>query len=219
MRNNVLIVLICLVSTLLAGCLAKDENSDWNPSASFPSWTYDAPFYHEPALPLQPETAVGNDIPVYYTRDADFFIRHPNGSQQNIAPQVAIWYSNTCGEAWLLDGYYGLEQRYFIFHAEHDGQYWIRFVGPAPGKDSDGKDNDKGQGVATVPPGQPHEIYIVDTHAPTINVTVTPSPWEDEERTVRHIYHVGDTVELQWSVTDMSLLDGSISLGDRKSVV
>ena len=208
MRNNILVALICLVSTLLSGCLAKDENPDWNPSAAFPSWTYDAPFYHEPALDLKPETTVGNNIPVYYTRNADFFIRHPNGWQQNLAPQVAIWYSNTCGEAWLLDGYYGLEQRYFIFHAEHDGHYWIRFVGPAPGKD-----NESGQGVATVPPGQPHEIYVVDTHAPAIDITVTPSPWEDEKRTVRHIYHVGDSIELQWSVADMSLLEDSISLG------
>ncbi|MCK5113831.1 MAG: hypothetical protein KAR11_03625 [Phycisphaerae bacterium] len=209
MRNKILVVLICLVSAVLAvlaGCLAKDENADWSPASSFPSWTYDAPYYHEPATPLKPESTVGNDIPVYYTRDADFFIAHPNGWQQNIAPQVSIWYSNTCGESWNLDGYFGLEQRYFIFHAEHDGHYWIRFVGPNPS-------NEKGQGVATVPPGQPHEIYVVDTHAPTINITVTPSPWEDDDRTIPHIYRVGDTIELQWSVADMSLMENSVTLG------
>ncbi|MCD4824062.1 MAG: hypothetical protein K8S55_05605 [Phycisphaerae bacterium] len=185
----------------LAGCTStsEDENPAWNPQADFPGWAYDSPVYYEPAQELKPAETVGNDIPIFYCRDDSFFIRHPKGVQKDILPRMAVWYSENGGTHWGKNGYYGLEQKYFLFRAERDGAFWIRFVGP-------------GQGPSEVPPGQPNQIYVVDTRAPNIQLNVYPGPWEDEDKTIPHVYHVGDTVTLDWTVSEPYLVSNSIRL-------
>lgn len=198
MRNGML--LLVAVIGLLSGCTTPDRNADWDPGQEYPDWAYDAPFYYEPEIEMEPQERVGEDIPIYYTRDDMFFVPHPGERQQDVQPRVSVWYSRDGGNCWSKGGYFGVDQTHFLFHGEEDGRYWIRFVGP-------------GQGVAEVPPGQPHEIYVLDTHAPEIDVEVVPGIWEDEEKTIPHIFRVGDVVTVHWTVRDHYLQEDTISLG------
>ncbi len=193
-------LLFVLSVVLLAGCTQVDENPDWNPKVDYPGWAYDAPFYYRPTEELKPLENVGQDIGVYYTRNEYFFIRHPGGSQVDGAPRVAVWCSDNAGEKWSKSGYFGVEQSHFLFKATGDGKYWIRFVGP-------------GQGVSEVPPGMPHRIYVVDTQPPGVQVTVTPGPWKDKDKTIPRIYKAGEQVTVHWSVGDVNLAEGTVRLG------
>ncbi|HOF17950.1 MAG TPA: hypothetical protein PK082_03510 [Phycisphaerae bacterium] len=183
-----------------AGCTQQDENPHWRPAADYPGWAYDGPIYYRPSEDLQAKETVGHGIGVYYSRSEYFFLRHPNGYQVVGEPRVAVWCSTDDGKHWGKCGYYGVEQTHFLFKAEKDGPHWIRFVGP-------------GQGVAEVPPGMPHRIYIVDRRPPTIALTVIPAPWKDDEKKEPYIYKTGETVTLNWSVSDANLQEGSVKLG------
>ena len=191
---------------LLAGCQQVDENPHWNPQSDLPPWTYDAPIYYRPAEELELTETIADNIGVYYTNKDYFFARHPSGYQLNGVPRIAVWCSQDEGTNWERVGYFGTEQTHFLFKADHDGWHWMRFVGP-------------GQGVAEVPPGQPHRIYVVDTSPPAIELSVDPPPWETVETEsgkkvkVPHIYEVGDTVTLSWGVGDTNLDSESIQLG------
>ncbi|MDY6913843.1 MAG: hypothetical protein SVT52_05245 [Planctomycetota bacterium] len=191
---------LVLTVALVSGCTLVDENPNWNPKADYPAWTYDAPFYYRPTEDLKVVETVGSGIPVYYSRSEYFFIRHPGGSQVVGGPRVAVWSSPSRGEQWEKAGYFGVEQSYFMFKAEADGQQWVRFVGP-------------GQGVSEVPPGMPHRVYVVDTHPPVIDVTVTPPPWKDKEKKEPYIYKVGEMIKICWTVTDVNLAPGKVRLG------
>lgn len=194
---------VLMAMALVSGCTQVDENPHWNPQAHYPPWAYDAPFYYRPSEDMKVvemiETAAG-PIPVYYARTEYFFIKHPGGYQVSGEPRVAIWSSLDKGKTWDRVGYYGVEQAYFRYLPEADGQHWIRFVGP-------------GQGVTEVPPGMPHRIYVVDRQPPQVVLTVEPSVWQDREKKIPRIFKVGETVTLNWSVVDENLADGSIKLG------
>ncbi len=190
-----------ILAAAVGGCIQPDNNPDWDPQADMPGWTYDAPFYYRPSEELEVTEVVGDGIPVYYSYRDYFFIRHPGGSQVVGEPRVEVKYSPNRGNSWKRAGFFGVEQSHFCFQAEHDGKYWIRFIGP-------------GQGVSKVPPGMPHRIYVVDTTPPAVSLTVTPPPWEEDEqgRKVPHIYEVGETVTLRWTVRDKNLVPDSIKL-------
>lgn len=198
MRTKMCLLVLAL---FIVGCEVQDENPNWNPVADYPSWTYDAPYYYRPSEDLPVQEVVGAGIPVYYTSSKQFFLKHATGYQAPGVPRLAVWYSVNAGENWERAGYYGVEQTYFLFQAEADGMYWIRFVGP-------------GQGVAAATPGTPHRIYVVDTTRPTIDVSVNPPAIERDKHgnDVPHIYSVGDTVEVRWSVSDVNLVSKSIHL-------
>ena len=192
--------LIILAAVAISGCQQVDENPKWNPRAEMPPWTYDAPLYYRPSEDLPITETVGDGIPVYYTNQNGFFIRHPGGCQLNGVPRVAVWDSNDEGTNWQRSGYFGVEQTHFLFRAEADGRYWIRFVGP-------------GQGVTQCPPGMPHRIYIVDRMPPTIELSVDPPPWMDKEKKTPRIYKPGQAVTIYWGVSDAYLTPGTIRLG------
>jgi hypothetical protein len=194
------IVWLVAVLVLLTGCTQVDENPKFNPSAELPPWAYDAPLYYQPAEDLPQQETIGNGIGVYYTRERSFFIRHPSNSQISGVPRVAIYYSIDQGQDWSKAGYYGVEQTHFNFLAKREGAYWIRFVGP-------------GQGVTECPPGQPHRIYVVDRTPPAIVLSITPPVWEDEKDQVPHLYEVGQSVRLDWGVSDRNLDPNSIKMG------
>ena len=191
---------LVLLVVCLGGCTVSDENPDWSPKSDYPSWTYDAPFYYRPTEDLSPLETVGEGIPVYYTRHDYFFLRHPAAYQVNGEPRLAVWHSASSGTQWQRCGFFGVEQTHFLFEAEADGRHWIRFVGP-------------GQGAARVPPGTPHRVYVVDTLQPTIDLHISPTPWEDEEKKRPHVYRVGDEVVLTWGVTDANLDADTVKLG------
>lgn len=197
MRNGLLLVLMACVALL--GCTSPDENPSWNPPEQYPPPFYDRDFYLAPMVELEPTEKVGNNIPIYYSRDELVFIKHPDGQQPASPPRMGLFYSNNGGTVWNKAGYYGLQQTHFEFHAPQDDRYWVRFVGP-------------GQGTADVPPGQPHRVYVVDTHAPKINMTVSPSPWVDADRKVPRQFHVGQEVVLHWTVDDKHLIKDSVQL-------
>ncbi|MBN1943855.1 MAG: hypothetical protein JW849_11230 [Phycisphaerae bacterium] len=223
MRNGTLwrVVLVLALGLAIHGCQSKDENPNWDPATNYPDWTYDKPVYTEPAVEPKPYETVANNIEVYYSRSETFFIQHPAGKQEDIRPRTAVWYSYDGGNTWMKNGYYGLYQEFYTFVAENDGQYWIRFVGP-------------GMGVAEVPPGQPHEIHVVDTQPPVITLEVDPPPFEEVcvdvhgnevpckpdgsccccHTKVRrpHVYHVGEKVYVHWTVSDVNLDPKTIEL-------
>jgi hypothetical protein len=184
---------------ILAGCTSTDENPHWSPGEEYPDWAYNAPFYQQPTVELEPLETVGNQIPIYYTREDLFFVKHPLGEQANQTPQLAIYASADGGQNWVKGGYFGLEQTHFLYKAETDGRYWIRFVGPD-------------QGTSDVPPGQPHRIYVVDTVAPQFNISITPNPWIDEKRTIPRMYHVGQEITIEWTAFDPYLVKESVQL-------
>lgn len=193
---------LLLAVMVLAGCQVQDENTDWDPQADLPPWAYDAPFYYRPSEDLEMLETIGEDIGVYYTKDDYFFIRHPSGYQLTAGPRVGVWFSADEGVSWEKAGFFGVEQTHFLFKAETNGPYWIRFVGP-------------GQGRSTVPPGQPHRIYVVDTHPPTVSISVDPPPVtvDAEGNKVVHLYRTGETITLYWGIGDQSLDPNSIQLG------
>ncbi|MGA2266382.1 MAG: hypothetical protein ABSH10_08140 [Phycisphaerae bacterium] len=195
-------VILWLVAVLavFAGCMQTDENTKFNPPKELPPWAYDAPLYYQPAEDLPQQETIGNGIGVYYTRGKSFFIRHPSNCQVSGVPRVAVYYSLDQGQDWSKAGYYGVEQTHFNFLAKEEGAYWIRFVGP-------------GQGSAECPPGQPQRIYVVDRTPPAIVLSITPSAWDDEKNQVPHLYDVGQTVRLDWGVSDRHLDPNSIKMG------
>ncbi len=196
------LILLLLSAVFLAGCEVTDANTDWDPQADLPAWAYDSPYYYRPSEDLEMLETIGENIGVYYTNDEYFFIRHPSGYQLTAGPRVGLWSSSDAGENWEKGGFFGIEQTHFLYKADDDGKYWIRFVGP-------------GQGRSTVPPGQPHRIYVVDTHAPTVNISVEPPPVtiDAEGNEVVHLYSAGETVTLYWGIGDQNLDIDSIQLG------
>ena len=187
-----------MIGALAAGCTVVDENPDWSPQSDYPAWMYDAPFYHRPSEDL-PVLETLNGIPIYHSRSEYFFIRHPAGCQVVGEPRMGVWYSTNHGQAWEKSGFFGVEQSHFLFGAESDGQYWIRFVGP-------------GQGTSTVPPGMPHRIYMVDRQPPRIVLRVTPSAWQDAEKKIPRRFKVGQDVNLRWLIRDRCLDKNSSKL-------
>ena len=188
-----------LVGIVLSGCTQVDENPNWNPQADLPDWTYDAPVYYRPSEDLPVAETIGEGIAVYHTRQEYFFIRHPDGYQVNGVPRMAAWFSIDGGKTWSKSGYFGVEQTHFLFRAKEDGAYWIRFVGP-------------GQGSADTPAEAPHRVYLVDRSPPAVVVGISPTPWEDQQKTIPHIYRAGETVNVSWGVSDKNLAPGTIKL-------
>ncbi|MDP6637555.1 MAG: hypothetical protein QGG42_21865 [Phycisphaerae bacterium] len=191
---------LCIAVALIAGCKQVDENPHWNPRSDYPAWAYDSPVYFRPSAEAKPVETVGKGIDVFYSRGDHFFVRHPGGSQLTGAARVAVWFSTDEGKNWETAGYFGVEQTHFLFQAEQDARHWVRFVGP-------GQDN-----VAKGPVPLPHRIHVVDRKAPEIAIAVRPSPWDDKEKKVPHIYKVGDEVSVGWAVRDINLAKDSIRL-------
>jgi len=192
--------MLCGVVLLAAGCMQVDENPNWNPM-ELPDWTYDAPWYYRPTEELQPKEKIGpENIPIYYTNQDSIPILHPDGQQANGVPRIEVWCSTDEGMNWEKVGAFGVEQTHFYYVPEEDGSYWIRFVGP-------------GQPMPESAPVQPQRIYVVDRKSPEIALTVTPPPWEDEQKKVPHIYQAGQTIEITWSVRDSNIEQGTIRLG------
>lgn len=198
MRNGMRLGTALLIAGLLMSCTASDDNPEWEGS-SIPQCFYDQPIYYQPTQELQPAEKVGNNIPLYYVRNEQFFIKHPKGRQGDVVPRTAVFASADGGSRWAKNGYYGIEQGYYLYQATGDGRYWIRFVGP-------------GFAPTEVPPFQPHQIYIVDTKPPAVTLTVSPGPWEDDERKVPHIYRVGDEITLHWNVDDPYMKHESVRM-------
>jgi len=196
MRSSLLLIL--LAATVL-GCTQRDTNIQWDPKAKYPAWTYDKPFYYRPTEELAAAETIGSDIPVFYTNRGHFFVRHPGGYQLSGVPRVGLYYSTDDGAKWARTGYFGVEQTHFLFTAEADGRYWIRFLGP-------------GQGVTKSPPGVPHRIYVVDRRPPEISIYISPAPWTDTGRQTRRVYRPGQEIEIQWTVSDPDLEAGSVRL-------
>jgi len=184
-----------------AGCQCKDENPLWDPPEEHPSWTYDAPFYYRPSEELAAVERTGPDIPVYYPACRRFFIKHAGGYQLPGVPRVGVWFSADAGRNWRRAGYFGVEQTHLLFHADADGPYWIRFVGP-------------GQGIYEAPPGMPHRIYVVDTTPPEIELSVDRAPGSEEEgdERARRTFRVGERAVVRWRVRDANLLPDSVRL-------
>lgn len=191
------VILLCLYAGSLGGCMQQDENPDWNPRADYPAWTYDAPFYYRPSVDLEPVEFVGKGIGVHYVRSDFFFIRHPGGYQLTGTPRVAVWFSTDEGQTWEKAGHFGVDQTHFLFQAENDARYWVRFVGP-------------GQRKAKGPVPLPHRIYVVDREAPILALAVRPKPQDAEKKP--HIYKVGDEISLGWAVQDANLKAESVKL-------
>ncbi len=194
-------IVLTVIAALLAGCELGDENPHFNPKQDYPSWTYDAPFYYRPSEDLKVSEVVGEGIPVYYTPAAAFYVKHTSGYTLPGDPRMALWCSADAGKDWQRAGYFGAEQTHFLFQAEQDGRYWVRFLGP-------------GQDIVQAPPGQPHRIYVVDTEGPKIELSVDPAPFEvDEEgNRVAHVYAVGEAVIVRWRVVDPNLDVDSVHL-------
>lgn len=194
-------IALTVTVAVLAGCQLSDENPNWAPKQDYPSWAYDAPFYYKPSEDLSVSESVGEGIPVYYSDNRSFFVRHASGSTLTGAPRMALWYSDDSGRLWQRAGYFGVEQTHFLFQADKDGQFWVRFVGPE-------------RDIVQAPPGQPHRIYVVDTAGPQIELFVDPPPYEEDEHgnRVSHIYAVGETVIVRWRVRDANLEKDSIRL-------
>lgn len=194
-------IALTFVAVLLAGCELADENPKWSPSQDYPSWAYDAPFYHRPSEDLPVSETIGSGIPVYYSSNISFFVKHCHGYQVLGVPRMALWCSTNAGTDWQRAGYFGAEQTHFLFQAAGDGPHWLRFVGP-------------GQGIVQSPPGQPHRIYVVDTTPPQIELEVDPPPFEKDEHgeKVPHIYGAGEEVVVSWQVRDANLDPDSMYL-------
>ena len=197
MRRNIYTLSVLLI---LGGCQVVDENTEWNPPSEYASWTYDAPFYYRPSQELPVAETIGDGIPVYYTSNPLFFVKHPTGYQPPREPRVSLWCSLDRGENWARGGFFGVEQTHFLYQSDSDGPHWIRFVGPS-------------QDPIKSSPGKPHRIYVVDTTPPSIELSLDPPPVErDEEGNVTglHIYSVQEPVTLRWNVRDANLDPESI---------
>ena len=194
------VVWLCIAAAIVTGCQQVDENPHWSPATDYPAWTYDAPFYYRPSAEAQPVESVGKGIDVYYSRSGYFFARHPGGCQLTGSARVAVWFSTDEGKNWETAGHFGVEQTHFLFQAEKDARHWVRFVGPGQEQTAKG------------PVPLPHRIYVVDRKAPEIAIAIRPSPWDDKEKKVPHIYKVGDDVSIGWAVRDINLKPDSIRL-------
>jgi hypothetical protein len=190
-----------LVAVLACGCTLQDENPNWNPKADLPAWVYDAPFYYRPTEDIRAFEMVGPGIPIYYTNQEFFFLKHPEGQTLTGEPRIAVW-CTTDQKNWDRVGYFGAEQSHFLMRAENDGPHWMRFVGP-------------GQETTEVPPGQPQRIYVVDRQPPQIVMTLEPEPYttDKEGNRIPYIYKVGEKVVLGWQVVDANLRPETIKLG------
>ncbi len=187
---------------LAAGCQPQDENPNWSPAQDYPSWAYDAPFYHRPGSDLPVAETIGDDIPVYFSGAKRFYIKHPGGHQLPHQPRIAVWYSIDEGRHWERAGYYGVEQTHFLFETEAQGPHWIRFHGP-------------GQRPAQSSPAGPNRVYIVDTSPPVVFLALGPPAIERDERgeaTGAHVYAAGERVTLRWEVSDCHLQTDSIRM-------
>jgi hypothetical protein len=189
---------VALILALTAGCTVRDANPDAKPAQEYPSWAFDAPFYYRPTVEPAPLEMIGPGIPVYYSKEDEFFVRHPAGSQVNGVPRVAVWTSLDAGMTWQRSGFFGVEQTHFVHKSGQDGAHWVRFVGPS-------------QAIAQVPPAQPHRIYVVDRTPPEITVSLNPAPVSEDSRQP-HTYYVGDEVVVSWQVVDENLQPESVRL-------
>ena len=180
-----------LIGALAAGCTAGNKAPASSLQDGYPSWMYDAPFYQRPSQDLPPqETLYG--IPIYHSPSDYFFIRHPAGSQAAGEPRVGIWYSTDHGQVWERAGFFGVEQSHFLFQAESESRYWIRFTGLA-------------KETAPPPSDMPHRIYIVDRQRPRVALKVTPSPWQDKGKKLPRQFSTGQNVVLRWLIRDRRL--------------
>ncbi len=180
-----------LIGALVAGCTIGDKSPDWSMDHEYPPWMYDAPFYHKPSVDL-PILETLNGTPIYHSRKEYFFIRHPDDCQSAEEPRVGVWYSTNQGQVWKRAGFFGAEQSHFLFQAESEGRFWIRFVRPD-------------QEASDPPPGVPHRIYIVDRQPPRVALHVTPSPWRNKETKLPRQFSAGQNVVLRWLIRDRRL--------------
>lgn len=207
MRNAlVLTAMLGFAACLAVGCSFDDENVNSNPGDAPASFS-DAPFYYAPKYELKPAEWLGKGqvgknkegIPVYYTQDAAFFIKHPLSEQGDELPRTRFMVSSNSGKRWVNGGGFGLDAKYYYFDAQTDGSYWVRFIGP-------------GFEYSKVPPGQPHRIYVLDTKPPKIDVKITPGIWMDKKKTRRRIFRAGEKITVSWRVRDTNIKVGSVKL-------
>ena len=180
-----------MIGALVAGCSVGGKSSDWSMDHEYPPWLYDAPFYRKPSEDL-PVLETLNGTPIYHSGREYFFIRHPDGCQVADEPRVGVWYSANQGEVWKRAGFFGAEQSHFLFRAESEGCFWVRFDRP----DEEASD---------LSPSPPHRIYIVDRQAPRVALHVTPSPWRDKETKLPRQFSAGQNVVLRWLIRDRRL--------------
>lgn len=215
-----LAVVVLLVLCFLGGCSEcgkpcgeQDKSAfrpAFDPTEQYPEWAYDAPFYYKPARDRGDVGEVVEALrpggpPHFYVRDKTVFLPRPplasdsdqvpeklplRTTEADLAPRVAVYWTDTGGEMWQRAGFFGLSQTHFAFPVENDGTYGFRFVGPTlpPAKCS---------------PPRPEVVYHVDTVPPDVMIYIEPN---------QPSYVVNDSITVHWMVEDGSLADSPVSL-------
>ncbi len=203
-------VILSLLICGYIGCNDNHKRMTYDPAEQFPEWAYDAPFYYRPASEKgdigHEQPPAGPGCPThYYTKDRILYLPRPavgpvtsrpdrtvekRFSSSELAPRIGVYVTDCGGEVWKRAGYFGQCQTHFVYNTENDGSYGFRFAGPGipPAR--------------TVPP-VPMVVYHVDTTVPSVVVYIEP----DQER-----YHISEQVTLRWTVSDMNLMEKSVSI-------
>lgn len=176
--------------TLTSCCCCEKKEKLFSDSAR-PEWSYDQPYYVKPAGAEKPLKIFDGPIPDIYTQQRLIQIPRPEVGDMKKAPRIAIWMTKDNGIHWDRIGYFGLEQTYFPFEVEGDGDYGIRFIGP-------------GIPPAQCKPPKPHMNFHVDSIPPDIAVFVQPD---------QDCYYPGQTITVDWCITDPNLDPDSIEVG------
>lgn len=186
-------ILILSVVVLATGCTnprhQREAKAKPEPSAWYPEWAYDAPYYFKPATEGELRAMPGNrpdDAAHFYTNKPLIEIARPqNGVIAERIPRVGVYWTDTNGYYWQLAGYFGIGQTHFALPVKGDGDYGIRFVGP-------------GLPASKTNPSPPHRVYHVDMTPPKMTVDVSPE---------RQWYAVGEIVTVNWTATDPNLVE------------
>ncbi len=178
-----------MVMILTTACCCEDKMPPFEDQAT-PEWTYDRPFYVRPVDGVKPVKNFYQPHEVY-TQNKLIQIPRPLAGDNRKAPRVAIWMTQDEGMKWTKVGYFGLQQEYFPYLVKNDGIYGFRFIGP-------------GIPPADCKPPKPHITFIVDTLPPKVCVFISP----DQE-----VYQVGQTITLDWCVSDLNLVPDSVEIG------
>lgn len=192
-------VLLTVAGLLAAGCCTHEKCKEQAKRApdlgeTLPEWAFDAPYYFQPpsdVLP-QPASRPAAGCPTHYNvnRPVVLVARPENEVDIDLAPRIAVYWTNNNGCVWTRAGYFGLGQALFSFVAGEDGDYGIRFVGP-------------GIRESLTERTIPHRVYHLDTVVPKVDVELDPDQYE---------YHTGDAVTVRWTAHDANLDERSVRL-------
>ncbi|MBN1342643.1 MAG: hypothetical protein JXQ73_08190 [Phycisphaerae bacterium] len=205
-----------LILALLGGCncgndQAKDKGRRaFSPAEQYPEWAFDAPFYYRPA---KDRGDVGEEVapaapgapPHFYVRNRTIFLPRPDQESSktspmpemgprttpfDLAPRIAVYWTEDAGQTWTRAGYFGVGQTHFAFPVDNDGSYGFRFVGP-------------GLPVPKCTPPRPQAVYHVDTEPPALTLYIEPN---------LPAYQVDQSVKIHWMAADAHLTDAPVSV-------